>query len=310
MTIEYGLYGSGEFAAECLSLLSSFKRPRWAVSGAPRPSGRGRRLTRMPAALRAEELDITLIESDDASHDPKVIELARELRTDMDLVVDIGQMIRPPLLRYEDHVGCINIHPSSLPRYRGAAPIQRALMSGERRIGATVFKLTHAMDAGPILFTETLDVGDLCYGDLLRETARIACTKLIELMRIGELDAWSFTPQDDSAATYANKISPAEERIDWTMPADKIRGLIKAMSPRPGAWSTFADRRIRILDARDLQTSASSVPGTADLSGKFPTVSAGVGSVELLTIQPEGKRPYNAVDWKNGLRQETEVRFI
>lgn len=311
--VTYGFIGTGGFAAMCLGHLCSLRPPQWVVTSPARPAGRGVRLTPSPVARLVSELaslsGVPIVESASASKDESVLSLTREIPVDVTFVTDLGQMIREPLLRESEAIGCLNIHPSLLPLYRGAAPVQRAIMDGVRESGVTIFKLERGMDSGPILLQVKRDIEGMNAESALALLAKTGADAFIDLCASKPISEWTFTKQDESLATYAAKIAPEEERVDWSLSADVIVRKVRALSPRPGAWTTFAGRRIRMLDAEVCGT-AKGAPGDIDMSGDLPAVSTGDGSVVLLRVQPEGKREQSAADWKNGARNAKEARMI
>jgi methionyl-tRNA formyltransferase len=245
------------------------------------------------------------VESASASSDEAVLELKKNVLVDFAFVVDFGQFIREPLLDYNGRIGCLNIHPSGLPRYRGAAPIQRALMDGAEDIGVSIFKLGRGMDSGPLLIQEKLAVAPFeDFGSVSERAAVLGVEAFIGLVSKTSVREWNFLPQDEALATYAPKISSGEERIDWRMTASAISNRVRAFSPRPGAWTTLRGKRLLILSARPIEGNPENgaQPGELRLGGGNPSVVSSDGFVELITVQPEGKKPLPASAWKNGLR--------
>ena len=182
-------------------------------------------------------------------------------------------------------------------------------MDGAAEIGVSVFKLARGMDSGPVLLREKLAVGPHeDFGSLRELAAVLGVGAFIELVVKTPVSEWSFLPQDEALATYAPKISPGEERIDWGMTARAISGRVRAMSPRPGAWTTLRGKRLLILSARPAEGAPErdTRPGELHLDGGNPRVASSDGFVELITVQPEGKKPQPASAWKNGLRLRAE----
>jgi methionyl-tRNA formyltransferase len=307
--LRYAYFGTGAFAARCLRLLSEWRMPSWVVTSPAGTSGGRKRAVRSPvgeiAASGGVWSGIPLVESASASSDGAVLEMKRNAGVDFAFVVDFGQLIREPLLDEGGRIGCLNIHPSRLPLYRGAAPIQRALMDGAGEIGVSIFKLGRGMDSGPVLLQENLAVGpDEDFGEVRERAAALGVEAFIRLVSNTPAGEWRFTPQDSALATYAPKISSDEERIDWSSTAREISNRVRALSPRPGAWTTLEGKRLMVLSARpapDASENGAS-PGELRLGGGNPRVASSDGFVELITVQPEGRRPQPASAWKNGLR--------
>jgi methionyl-tRNA formyltransferase len=255
-------------------------------------------------------MKIPLVESDAASSDDAVMELKDRIPVDFSFVVDFGQLITEPLLGEREKIGCLNIHPSSLPLYRGAAPIQRALMNGEGTVGVTVFKLARRMDSGPVLLSASVPVlqGD-DFGTLRAKTAEAGTEIFIKFAETHPAQSWEFEPQNEAAATNAPKISPGEEHVDWNRSAREIVRQVRALSPKPGAWTTLRGKRLLILSASEAPKPVGSdcySPGSLYIENGRPLVWAGEGFVELMAVQAEGGKPQPASSWKNGLRMDSE----
>lgn len=311
--VSYGFIGTGRFAAMCLERLCSRRAPEWIATSPARPAGRGTKITPSPVAKLASVMeatrDVPIVESSSVSQDGSLLSIVEKRPVDVTFVIDLGQMIREPLLRESEQVGCLNIHPSLLPMYRGAAPVQRAIMDGAAVSGVSVFKLVRGMDSGPILTQKKVDISGLDAGSAFALMAEAGVDAFFEVCDSRPISEWTFTDQDDTAATHAAKIAPEEERIDWSMSAERIACIVRALSPKPGAWTTFAGRRLRVLDARS-ERGGSGLPGELDMSGDCPTVSTHDGRIVLVRVQPEGKKEQSAADWKNGARNSKEARLI
>ena len=306
----YAFFGSGIFAAECLELLSEWHVPSWIVTSPRKASGRGNKVSPTPVGGMVSRFcslrGIPLLETASASSDEAVLDMKSKCPVDFSFVIDFGQLIREPLLALEERIGCLNIHPSELPLYRGAAPIQRALMDGASSIGVSIFKLAAQMDAGPVLLGETIQVGPRDdSGSLMSKAAEAGVSAFIRFASANPLDSWIFEDQDESRAAYAPKISAAEERIDWRRSARDIVRLTRALSPKPGAWTTLRGRRLLILSAREASCTEgpeTCLPGELRFDKTNSLAGTGDGFVEIVTVQPEGGKPQPASAWKNGLR--------
>jgi methionyl-tRNA formyltransferase len=258
-------------------------------------------------AFAGSELQgVPLVRSGNASADADVLALREKIRVDFCFVIDFGQLITEPILGFEESVGCLNIHPSLLPEYRGGAPIQRALMDCRPKTGVTVFKLAAGMDSGPILLRREITVNARDNAETLMERAAIAgASSFIEHISSRLEESWAFEAQDESAATYAPKIRPEEEMIRWERSSSEICGLVRALAPKPGAWTTARDKRLRVLSAFPLTPDAESRDAPGTLYGVIEggvAVGTGEGSIILREVQPEGKKIQRALDWWNGLR--------
>jgi methionyl-tRNA formyltransferase len=315
-TLRYAFAGTGYFAVKCLEPLARWQSPSFVVTSPSGVAGRGRKISRSPVGefVSGAMAGIPLIESPDASADSCVLEMKREFRVDFTFVTDFGQFVREPLLSEAERVGCLNIHPSALPLYRGAAPIQRALMDGAGEIGVSVFKLSPKMDAGPVLLSERIEVGpEENFMSVRDRAAETGGRMFAEFAARNPIESWSFVSQSDAGATYARKITADEERIDWSGTAADIANLVRALSPKPGAWTTLAGRRLTVLAARPACGKNGEKPraaGSLRLGKGVPAVVCGDGFLELITVLPEGRKPQPGESWKNGLRTGTEERLI
>lgn len=299
--LRFGFCGSGKFAAECLSLIAEKAKPEWVLTNAPRPSGRGLHLQNTPVFQRAEDLGIKTRTTSKLSSDTEAIEWIRNDLPDLILVIDFGHMIKEPILNMPQ-LGCINIHPSMLPAYRGSAPVQRAIMDGLKETGVTIFRLDEGMDTGPILTqTKVLISDEDDTGSLIIKTCRAGCEKLIEYLLDRPADRWTFTPQDKEGATTAPKIDKSEGKIKWEESSLNIFNRIRALCLSPGTFCELGDRRLRINKA--VMSSGCGLPGELiRIDGGLPVIACGKGSLKLLNVQPEGKNAQKADDWLRGSR--------
>lgn len=294
--------GGGRFAARCLGRLFSFAPPHAVIVPAPRPAGRGLTLRPSPCEEAARALGIELL---------RVERLEGEDLRDLfaasgaALVVDFGRRIPAALLELP-RFGCLNLHPSLLPEYRGSAPVQRALWEGRERTGVTLFRLVERMDAGPILRARSVGVGPReTAGELLDRLADQGCELLAEALAEGP-ERWAFRPQDEAAATAAPKIRAEEARLDPGLPARVLSDRIRALAPEPGAYVLFRGARLKILRALPVPAPEGVPrPGAgafAGLSGEGPLFFCGEGALRLEGVQPEGKKVQVGVEWASGRR--------
>jgi methionyl-tRNA formyltransferase len=256
------------------------------VSQPDKKRGRGGALVPSPVKAAAVELGLPVTDKVD-----DVIHAGAELG----VVVAFGRLIKPHVLAA---LPMVNIHFSLLPRWRGAAPLERAILAGDTETGVCLMALEEGLDTGPVYACERLTIGDDETAEELR--ARLVdagTTLLIEALRHGLGDA---RPQEGEA-TYADKVDPAELRIDWTRPAEEIHRVVRLGR----AWTTFRDHRVRILDARRVDGG----PGAGSLDGIVVGTGDGRG-LELVTVQPEGKQPQPATAWRNGARPQPGELFI
>ena len=225
-----------------------------------------------------------------------------ELDPDVIIVIAFGQLIPPWLLNLPRY-GCINIHASLLPRYRGAAPIQRAIMNGCTKTGLTTMLMNTGLDTGDILLqTEVLISDEESAGELHDKLADVSPNLLLKTLEGLELDTITSIKQDDADASFAAKIEKSETRIDWNNSAKKIRNNVRALNPTPGAYSIFKDRRLKIFKTKKISKKSSFPPGTIDEIKKNTgfTISCLDSTLLILQVQPEGKRIMSADEFCRG----------
>jgi methionyl-tRNA formyltransferase len=296
-------FGAGEFAVPSLRWLGNSAHELPLVVTQPdRPAGRGKQATPTMVAQRALQDGLPLERCEDVNA-PAFIERVRELRPDLAIAIAFGQKLLEPL-RSVFAQGCINLHASLLPKYRGAAPINWAILQGERRTGVTAFKLVDRMDAGPILVKRETMIGpDETAGELHDRLAGVACDALgatLKLYEGGRVPEG--TPQDESEATKAPKLSKLDGLIRFTDSAEQICRRCRAMWPWPGARCRYVSgdgksEEVMIAAAAVVPAPANVPPGTIS---DVLTVATTDGSLEIHSIQPAGKRVMSWQDFVNG----------
>jgi methionyl-tRNA formyltransferase len=240
------------------------------------------------------------------ARDPELEAWLRERRPDVATVVAYGKILPRPLLEVP-RLGFVNVHFSLLPRYRGAAPVQRAILDGLDRTGVSIMLLTEGMDEGPILATAELPIGeDETAGELGERLAELGAALLVEALEGYESGALVPREQDHDRASYAPKVSAVEARVEWARSAREIKDLVRGLNPAPGAWTTFRGKRVKLHRVRAASGPAFD-PGEIDPSGEL--AGAGEGVVELLEVQLEGKRPMSGAELARGLRVTPGERF-
>ena len=290
--------GTPEFSVPVLSELLAAGHDIAAVyTRAPQPSGRGKKLTSSPVHRFAEANNIEV-------RTPKNFKAEQEraafaaLDLDVAIVVAYGLILPQAVLDTPRH-GCINLHASLLPRWRGAAPIQRAIMAGDELTGVDVMRMEAGLDTGPVLLSESIEIKptdtfQTLHDRLSQVGAQLAPRALAALARGTLVEK----PQSEQGVTYAHKISSEEARIDWTKPAAQVDCHIRGLSPFPGAWFEADGARIKVLSSRPAL--ATGVAGTIlEADDKF-IVACGDGAVELMLLQRAGKRPQSADEFLRG----------
>jgi methionyl-tRNA formyltransferase len=292
--------GTPDFAAVSLqALIKQGKHEICCVYTQPdRPAGRGKILKSSPVKQLALEHSLPIRQS--ARLDAAAVAQFADLRSDLMVVVAYGLILPAPLLHIP-HLGCINIHASLLPRWRGAAPIERAILAGDTETGITVMRIEPALDSGPILTQRRCVIGEHdTAGDLHDKLAALGASLLLETLPAIAGGRITSIPQDERLATYARKITRSEARLDWHRPASDLALAVRAFTPRPGATATLAGREIKILRARALHAAPGSEPGTViQAQPRGIDVQTSQGILRLLIVQTPGKRPVTAADYLN-----------
>lgn len=294
--------GTPEFALPSLkSIIDDGYDLRAVVTQPDRPRGRGKKLAPPPVKVLAEEHGIEVLQPEKAS-DPAFCSTIRGMAPDLIIVVAFGQILRKILLDIPSW-GVINIHGSLLPAYRGAAPIQRAVLNDEAVTGLTVMRMDEGMDTGPILFQKEVAVlPDETAGGLHDRLALISGDLLASALKhMAENDVVE-KPQDSSMASYAPKIEKEMGLIDWHLPAKRISALIRGLDPRPGAFTLFQDKQVKLFSSSVVNNTATDgVPGRVlgEKDGGL-RIETGLGVIEIKEIQYPGKRKLAVVDFLRG----------
>ncbi len=289
--------GTSDFAATVLRRLAdSPHRPQLVVTPPDRRQGRGRKVKPPPAAVAAQELGLDLLQAENVNDDAALMRI-RAAEPEAVVVCAFGQLIREPLL---SEFPMLNIHPSLLPRWRGAAPIERAMMAGDPTTGVCVMRLTEGLDSGPVALREevAIDPGE----DFEALSARLAAIGSDLLVRALTLQAGSsleFVEQDEEGATYAEKIEPGERRLDPERPAAELAAKVRALTPHVGAYLDLPDGE-RLGVRRAGATTDQLDPGTlAEREGAL-LLGTGEGSLRLDLVQPPGGKPMPADAYLRG----------
>jgi methionyl-tRNA formyltransferase len=229
--------------------------------------------------------------------------LFRELDADAAVVVAYGLLLPEPVLS-GTRLGCFNGHASLLPRWRGAAPIQRAIMAGDSETGMMVMKMDKGLDTGDIALEDRVAIGpDMTAGELHVALAQLGADLMVRAMAALERGSLTLTPQSEEGVLYASKIDKAETRVDWSCPAAEVHNHIRGLAPFPGAWCEmeFGGKweRVKLLRSK-LSGPSAGEPGTFTASGDRLCVACGVGAVDLVTLQKAGGKPLSAADFLRG----------
>jgi methionyl-tRNA formyltransferase len=289
--------GTSEFAAAVLRRLAGTPHaPALVVTPPNRPKGRGRKLASPPAAEAAAELGLAVHQTESVNR-PESIEALAAVRPRAVAVCAFGQLIKEPLL--SDHL-MLNVHPSLIPRWRGAAPIERTLMAGDERSGVTIMRVTEELDAGPVALQEEVPVGDDDdYGSLSDRLAELGGELLVRsLDRLAE-GSLEFTEQDESRATYAEKIAPEERHLNPERTAVELERTVRALNPRIGTHLELdGGDWLGVRAAR--MVPAGPPPGEIAVEDERLLLGCGDGALRLDRVQPPGKRPMGAAEFLRG----------
>ncbi len=306
--------GTAEFAIPTLEALIRAGHQVLAVYTRPdRPAGRGLRLSLSPVKEKSLSLGLEVFQPETLKQGQE-IERFQALSLEAAVVVAYGMKLPTEMLALPKY-GCLNLHPSLLPRYRGAAPVNWALINGETRTGLSIIQMNERLDAGDILMQEEVDIlpqenaGNL-ESRLSRQGAELMVRCLAELAA-GRVHP---RPQDETRATLAPKLKPSDGRVDWSLPSQRIINLIRGFTPRPGAYTMFQGRRLEISEAADAAgVGQGGVDhGTMVLCSEKagPLVKTGDGWVELFRVKPEGRRTMSGQEFARGCRLGTGVKLV
>jgi methionyl-tRNA formyltransferase len=303
-------FGTPEFAVPTLDALAAAGRaPQLVVSQPARPSGRGKRTEQPPVARWAEQHGVAL-EQPTRVRDPGFLSMLRNLAPDLAVVVAFGQIFRSELLRLP-RLGCVNLHGSLLPRHRGAAPVQAALLAGDATTGVTTMLMDEGLDTGAILLQREVPIEPHeNAGNLQARLATIGAELMVETVE--RLAAGDLAPQAQRGelATLAPRLRKEDGRIAWSSPALRLAALVRAMTPWPGAFTELRGEPLRVVEARPLRATEApagdAAPGTIlGRSGDgFAVRSGDGGALLLLRVQRPGRRAVSALDFWNGERIE------
>jgi len=295
--------GTPEFAVPCLRAAALRGEVAGVYTQPDRPAGRGRGLTASPVKLEAVQRGIPVFQPDNfRSAESK--RTLRALKPDLMVVVAYGLLLPQSVLDIPEY-GCWNVHASLLPRWRGAAPIQRAIEAGDHQTGVCLMQMEKGLDTGPVLLSQTIDIGpDDTGGQLHDRLAELGARVLSDAL--GLLRATIVLPpkpQATAGVTYAHKLDKAEARLDWALPASVLANKVRAFNPWPVAEAQLLGERVRIHAACALDEAHNTAPGRVLGAGREGIdVACGQGVLRLLSLQRDGGKPISAQDYRNARR--------
>ncbi|PWB60458.1 MAG: methionyl-tRNA formyltransferase [Deltaproteobacteria bacterium] len=292
--------GTPAFAVPSLTAVAVSETVTLVVTNPDRPSGRGQALSIPPVKAEAQRLGLPVFQPEKAKHPDAVARIAAET-PDLIVVVAYGHILPKSILDIPAH-GCVNVHASLLPKYRGAAPINWAVARGERVTGVTIMKMDVGMDTGPMLLAREMPIsGEDTAGTLFEKLSLLGAEALSEALRGFHDGTLSETPQDDRLASYAPMLKKEHGRIDWSRPAEEVRNLVRAMTPWPSACTSHEGKTLKILSASLCEGRGE--PGEILEVGRDGIVVAcGEGALALGRVQPEGGREMPSRDYARGRR--------
>ena len=297
--------GTPDFAVPTLqALVGAGHRVAAVYAGPPRPAGRGRKPRRAPVHAAAAALGIP-VRTPTSLRSRAVARAFAAHGADIAVVAAYGLLL-PPAILAAPRLGCVNLHASLLPRWRGAAPIQRAIMSGDTETGVCAMRMDEGLDTGPVLACERVAIGpSTTAGELHDRLAALGAAlivRAVEGLAEGVLEA---VEQSAAGVTRAAKITPGDARLDWRRPAVELERLVRAMAPTPGAWFEHGGERIKVAMATVGERAPAAGPGTVVDSEL--TVRCGAGSLRLLRLQRSGRKPLSTAEFLRGYRLDAGI---
>ncbi len=294
-------FGTPEFAAPALRALIGEGHDVVAVVTQPdRPQGRSRsELVPPPVKVVALEEGIPVLQPE-RPRDGEFIGRLRALEPDLSVVVAYGHILRQEVIDLP-RLGTVNIHASLLPRWRGAAPIQAAMLAGDAETGISIMRMVLELDAGPVLLALRTPIApDETAGELTERLAEMGAEAIVEAITLLGLGGIEEQPQDHALATYAPKIDRQQARLDFTEPAELVAREIRAYDPKPGAWSMVNGTEVRLFGARVLADRRGDPGAVLELGEMGMVIACGTGAVAVESVHPAGKRRLAALDWAQG----------
>lgn len=309
MSINVVFFGSPEFAVPTLNALVGDSRFNvlLTVTQPDRPAGRGKQFRPPAVKLAATERGVPVWQPE-TLRSPEAVEHLKIISADLYIVAAYGEIFRREVLALPSH-GVLNIHPSLLPRYRGSAPVQAAILNGEPETGVSIIQMVRKLDSGPIIAQTRVPLsGRETAGNLSEHLAEVSGRMIPDVAADWVAGKVTAHPQVEEQSTYTRELTKEEGRIDWRRPAVEIERRTRAMSPWPGAWTTLDGKRLRLLEL-DISHEPPLPPGTITRIGNRILVGTGTSPIRLLRVHPEGRREVNAEEWYRGARLGPEACF-
>ena len=303
--------GTPQFAVPSLeALVESGYKPVLVISQPDKPKGRKRKLQSPEVKIKALELGLSVIQPIDVNSS-ETLEQLRDIEPDLIVTVAYGGYLKKTIRKMPKY-GCINLHPSLLPQYRGSSPLNYSLFNGDDKTGVTIFKIVAKMDAGPILYQKQYDIDpDENYTKLYDRLSKEGAKDLIKSIQLMEEKSIQLVKQDDSLATFSFKIEKDDTYIDWSNSALNICNMVRGLSEKPGAVTYFRDKAIKIIKATPWDDIDKHEPGTiVDIpKNQGILVSTGAGNLMIDEVQPAGKKVMSAAAYNLGARIKVGEKF-
>jgi len=303
--------GTPQFAVPTLKILAESRfKPILCITQPDRPKGRKRKLQPTPVKIEAQKYDIPVIQPENINTIEVINELS-EISPDIIVTAAFGGFLGKHL-RLLPNFGCINLHPSILPKYRGSAPINYALFNNDKFTGNTIFKIVAKMDAGPIIYQSRIAISETdCYTSLYRKLSEQGAQEIVEvLIDIEDNNGLKTTPQDHTKATFSHKISKEDLILDWNNTAQNIYNKVRGLAESPGLTASFREKRIKMIEASVLSKNSDEQPGTIlKVSKDGIIVTTKDKNILLTKLQPAGKKIMTSHAFSLGARIDVKERF-
>lgn len=297
--------GTPEFSVPSLIGLASTEQVTLVVTNPDRPRGRGRSVVPPPVKVAALDLEIPVYQPEKIKQSPHVVRRIADEKPDVIVVVAYGKILPPELLEIPEF-GCINIHASILPKYRGAAPINWAIINGEKKTGISIMRMDEGMDTGPVLLVKEEPVYEDDTAKTLSERlSRVGAEAILEAMALLKESRLVAVAQDDGEATYAPMLKKETGRIEWAKGANKLRNFVRGLYPWPAAHTTLKGRNLKVIacEVEPLPFREGKIPGEiTEVRRDGIVVQCGEGKLLLTRLQPEGKKEIDAWSFVQGYR--------
>ena len=300
--------GTPDFAVPVLAaLVEAGHRLAAVYCQPPRRAGRGQRLRPSPVQVCAEARGLEVRTPTSLKGEDEQAAFGA-LDADAAVIAAYG-LILPKAILDAPRLGCVNVHASLLPRWRGAAPIQRAILAGDGETGVTIMQVVEEVDAGPILLAETVPIGrHASAAELHDQLSALGASLMVEALEEYAAGRLIPTPQPADGITYAAKLKPEDGRLDWRRPTAELERQVRALAPSPGAWFEHAGQRIKVLEAEMAEGSPGADPGT--LLDHRLTVACGTGALRLTTVQRSGKAAMAGMAFLRGYPMDSASRLV